>query len=120
MHMFPNKKYFFPRTESDGTMQFHEVSSFEALVLGQYGIAEPAATCLLWNSDVSNACMLVPALAAEKNGARLGHGKGYYDRFLSEYTTLYTCVLVPNFASLPVLPVEPHDVLVCTVYAVGV
>ncbi len=55
--------------------------------------------------------ILVPALAFDKRGHRLGHGKGYYDRFLKELSHAYTIGigLKENF-SQDFLPIEKHDV----------
>ncbi|MGD9014530.1 MAG: 5-formyltetrahydrofolate cyclo-ligase [Candidatus Omnitrophota bacterium] len=54
--------------------------------------------------------VIVPALAFDKNGNRLGRGKGYYDRFLkkiSHYT--YSIGLAFDFQILPSLPVGQDD-----------
>jgi 5-formyltetrahydrofolate cyclo-ligase len=53
--------------------------------------------------------VLVPALAVDGLGNRIGYGKGYYDAFLSE---VKSCKIVPLFAKQVVdgIPSEPHDV----------
>lgn len=51
------------------------------LTPGQYGILEPASMCLVANTSHMD-LTLVPGLAFDRHGWRLGRGKGYYDRLL--------------------------------------
>ncbi len=64
-------------------LRFFGIQSFAELHLGLYGIREPFAVGERLIEDVSNCFCLVPALSADREGYRLGYGKGYYDRFLS-------------------------------------
>ncbi len=57
--------------------------------------------------------VIVPALAFDKNGNRLGRGKGYYDRFLKTVSgRTYSIGLAFDFQILPTLPVEQNDMSV--------
>lgn len=72
-------------TDPDGNMLFYLVSSDSSLKEGMYGIKEPdTSVCDLIYPD-NDTVMLVPALAFDKKGYRLGYGKGYYDRYISQY-----------------------------------
>ncbi|MFM6968226.1 MAG: 5-formyltetrahydrofolate cyclo-ligase [Microbacteriaceae bacterium] len=55
--------------------------------------------------------VFVPAAAVDRNGHRLGWGKGYYDRFLSQLDpTTFVVAVVFDADILADIPVEPHDV----------
>jgi 5-formyltetrahydrofolate cyclo-ligase len=79
----------------------------ERLVAARWGIREPTGDAV----DPSTIdLVVVPGLAFNESGARLGHGKGYYDRFLpTAGRALWVGV---GFAEqlVDVLPLEDHDV----------
>lgn len=55
--------------------------------------------------------VFVPAAAVDRDGRRLGWGKGYYDRFLSQLDpTTFVVAVVFDSDILAEIPVEPHDV----------
>ncbi len=111
MQAFPNKQYYFPRISVvDGSMTFHHVTALSELSTGTFGIQEPEVSAVAWDEDMSTACMFVPALALSREGVRLGHGKGYYDKFLSSRSALSTLCVVPDFAFAEKLPRESHDI----------
>lgn len=75
------KEAYFPRVS--GTMlTFHRILDLDELKPGKFGIPEP---------DSSSPCVspgdldlvLVPGVAFDYSGARIGYGKGYYDRLLA-------------------------------------
>ena len=53
--------------------------------------------------------VIIPGVAFDRQGGRLGYGKGYYDRFL-EQTTAFRLALAFNFQVLEKVPTEKHDV----------
>lgn len=80
------------------------------LAPGAFGVLEPAAAGRKTVKASQLDLVLVPALAFDKQGHRLGHGKGYYDRLLSQLPdTVPTVGLAYDFQLLDRLPVEPHD-----------
>lgn len=79
------KKIAFPiSVTNDCTLDFRTVSSPNELEIGAYGIREPRADAERATLSDRTLC-IVPALAVDTDGYRLGYGKGYYDRFLSAF-----------------------------------
>lgn len=60
-----------------------EINSLSELETGSYGILEPRGTNICGKSEID--IVLVPALAFDRAGCRLGYGGGYYDRFLKDF-----------------------------------
>ena len=56
--------------------------------------------------------IVVPGMAFDAAGHRLGRGKGYYDRFLAQHPGVPTIGLCFDFQLLPEVPAEPHDCLI--------
>ena len=77
---------------------------------GPFGIPEPAVgTAILSPEDIN--CVLVPGIAFDRRGARLGFGKGYYDRFLCRLpATAHVCGLAFSLQVVDHVPDMPHDV----------
>jgi 5-formyltetrahydrofolate cyclo-ligase len=106
------KTVAFPRymaaTESYITCQITDAS--RDLAPGRYGIFEPRSSCAelpLNRLDF----LLVPGVAFDLSGARLGRGKGYFDRLLARALGV-RCGVAFDWQVLPELPTEPHDVRV--------
>ena len=79
------KKIAFPiSVTKDCTLDFRFISSPDELEIGAYGIREPRADAERATLSDRTLC-IVPALAVDTDGYRLGYGKGYYDRFLSTF-----------------------------------
>lgn len=98
------KKIAYPRCNTENcTMTYHIVSSPEELVPDAYGIREPLPSAPVFPSEFppGNALCFVPGLLFDRDGFRLGYGKGYYDRFLSSFPgsrigVIYTDFIVPS------------------------
>lgn len=106
------KKVALPSVEKiKKTMIPRVIDSLETIKPGQYGILEPIATAD--NAvDVNDLdAVIVPGIAFDKQGNRLGRGVGYYDRFLSTLNDRTTTIGIAfDFQIVDRLPVEPHDV----------
>ena len=103
----------YPKTDADtGALSFHFVEQPDAMCGGPLGVCEPsdadpaAATNEL---DV----IVVPALAVDARGHRIGYGAGYYDRALTRFSPPAVAVAVAfDFQLLVELPNTPEDVTV--------
>lgn len=81
---------------------------------GPYGISEPAVEECLRLADLD--LVIVPGVAFDKKGNRLGRGKGYYDRFLARLPQRTASLgLAFDFQILPSLPAQRHDIAVSKV-----
>lgn len=88
--------------------------SREYLTAGAYGTTEPTDACpLLPPEELAGALMLIPGLAFDGAGHRLGYGGGYYDRFLAELRgrDIHPLTVGVCYAAClaPELPRLPHD-----------
>jgi 5-formyltetrahydrofolate cyclo-ligase len=75
---------------------------------GQFGIREPRDSCCKISLNRLD-LILVPGLAFDRIGHRLGRGRGYYDRLLAE-SHVPTCGVAFDQQIVEQIPAEPHDV----------
>jgi len=69
-------------------MEFYLINSIDDLEVATFSVLEPKIEICTKLLNFENSICIVPGLAFDLNGYRLGYGKGYYDRFLSNYTGL--------------------------------
>ena len=89
---------------------FHKINSLSELKVGEYGIPEPAPSAPEIKGGEKTIC-IVPALAYDKDGNRLGYGGGYYDRFLSTYKGI-SILAIYSFLYTDSLPTDEYDMAV--------
>lgn len=70
-------------------MEFYLINSFDDLEEGSFSVLEPVPEKCVLLKKINKAICIVPALAYDKYGYRLGYGKGYYDRFLSAHKNVF-------------------------------
>lgn len=90
-----------------GEMAFLWLDSFDALRPGYFGIEEPAADAPVADDDA--ALVLVPGLAFDRRGHRVGYGGGYYDRWLAAHPGHPTVALCYDFQIVDAIDCEAHD-----------
>jgi 5-formyltetrahydrofolate cyclo-ligase len=97
---------------------WHRWHPSSPLFAGRYGIREPDPQApLLLPGDID--LILVPAVAIDRHGYRLGYGGGYYDRLRADlpWRKIPTIGIVFDFAFVEQLPIDPWDLpldAVCT------
>lgn len=81
------------------------------LTTGRWGLLEPPQPWLPPSALAEAAVVLVPALAVDRRGVRLGRGRGFYDRSLGGREPQALLIAVVRDAELlDELPADPHDV----------
>ncbi len=100
------KRVAFPRCISKGVMKFYYVDSPDELHKGKYGTHEPEENGEKEYAGSVHPLCIVPCLAADRSGYRVGYGGGYYDRFLSSFDGISACVQYEMFVSQDGIPVE--------------
>ncbi len=109
-----NKKVLFPRCDKKThTMQYHMVNSLDELVVDSYGILEPPQDNPIYDvqNEMGGAVCFVPGLVYDRAGYRLGYGKGFYDRYLSQFSGCTIGVVYSDYI-LPEVPRGRFDVTV--------
>ena len=103
------KEVYAPRClDGEGTMGFFQVTSPQELLQGRFGLWEPdPRSCAPWRRREGALC-LVPGIAFDRQGYRLGYGKGYYDRFLASFSGTAAGLCFRELA-LERLPRGPQD-----------
>ena len=99
-----------PVVRDDLTMGWAQFTGERALVTHRWGMQQPTGP--LGNDLPDDIEMVImPALAVDHSGHRLGRGAGYYDRALAapRSTTLLRVVALPSEDLLPDVPHENHD-----------
>lgn len=79
------KKVALPRCGDERQMSFGYIESTDELSPGKFHIPEPPAENRTFTAQDGPSICVVPALAFDKKGFRLGYGGGYYDNFLRNY-----------------------------------
>lgn len=97
--------WVYPRI-SDAGMSFHELEG-RPVVKGTLAWEPPADAPLRTVREISG--FLVPGLAFDRKGFRLGRGKGYYDQYLASFKGIKVGV-IPQTRLFPELPTDAWDV----------
>lgn len=95
-----------PKVIGKGTFQILEIPDFSSLMPGLYHIPEPLTGRTREPGEIDLA--ILPCLACARTGHRLGHGWGFYDRFMAQYTGA-SVALCPPAVLYDEIPLEEHD-----------
>jgi 5-formyltetrahydrofolate cyclo-ligase len=99
----------FPKVAGEH-LEFYQVNQSHQLREGSFGLLEPDPDFCLCVKAAEVDLVLVPGLAFDRRGFRLGRGKGYYDRFLSQPNFKGRALgLFFDLQEVSEVPTEPHD-----------
>lgn len=108
------KKLFLPKIEGD-SMFFYRIESLDDLEEGYKGILEPLGNTEQFDYEAyknTRLLILMPGVAFDIYGNRMGYGKGFYDRFLGDKDILRTYSIGIGYKCQQVeqLPVDEYDI----------
>ncbi len=98
-----------PISLDDGTLNWSSLRSLDDLESGAFGVPEPRPEQHRLLEPANDALVIVPCVAFTPSGHRLGHGRGYFDRFLAQHSGT-TVGLAFETQKIDRLPVEKHDI----------
>lgn len=83
------------------------------MAIGAYGIEEPTGEVFTDYAEID--FIAVPGVAFDRNGNRLGRGKGYYDRLLPHIPSAFKAGICFPFQLVEEVPAEPFDIRMDTI-----
>lgn len=103
-----NKKVAVPKVDGKD-IAFYYISSLSDLAPGYQQILEPTTAKLAYPSD--EICMIMPGLAFDFNGNRLGYGGGFYDRYMERFEDIpyQKIALAYDFQLMDAIPTQLFD-----------
>ncbi|MBW6410463.1 5-formyltetrahydrofolate cyclo-ligase [Clostridium weizhouense] len=105
------KNIYVPRTNyKTKVMEAVKILSLENLIEDKYGILEPTEDESAENPNKFD-LIIMPGVAFDKYGGRMGYGAGYYDRYLEKISKpLNKVALAYNFQVINKVPTDIHDI----------
>jgi len=111
------KRVYLPKSyikDGESLMNFYLIESIKDLKPGFKGIKEPLENInnrfCYEKEENNNILMLVPGVAFDKTGFRIGYGKGFYDNYLQDKKNIIKIGFCFDFQFVEKIPAEIHDV----------
>lgn len=104
------KQCVFPRVINDFEMEFFVVSDMASLKEGYKGIMEPDKSCPIYMADKKSSIMLVPGAVFDRNGGRIGMGKGFYDRYIGSHSIDCLAGICGEYQLENKVPMDKNDI----------
>ncbi|MFI3240172.1 MAG: 5-formyltetrahydrofolate cyclo-ligase [Bacteroidales bacterium] len=103
------KEIYLPRVNGE-QLQLAHYCTPDDLEMGSYSIIEPKKSTIS-SIDINDIeLVILPAMAIDRSGNRLGRGKGYYDRLLHNYTKGCKIGIIYDYQLLDNIPSDKHDI----------
>jgi 5-formyltetrahydrofolate cyclo-ligase len=103
------KTILVPVIDKGGLLLWSRLGSLSEVAPAQFGILEPRPECRRIALPPGDALVIVPGIAFTRDGARIGYGGGYYDRFLGGFAGT-KIALAFELQLADAIPTAPHDV----------
>ena len=106
------KTVFLPKVTGDDTMELRRYTGRDDMHEGAFHILEPSGVTEVVTEGRLLCDILVPGMAFDAQGHRLGRGRGYYDRFLrtmGSHPSVRTIGVCFDFQKVPEVPVDEYD-----------
>lgn len=108
------KKVFCPKcmNRQAGIMEFIQIKSISDLKEGYMGIREPQILddSIIFDGPIEKTLVVVPGVAFDKRGNRIGYKGGYYDRFLFRFPGIRSVALAFTEQLVDEVPYDVHDI----------
>lgn len=105
------RSVYVPRCLARGVMEAAQLDSVATAVNGEYGIRTAPAENPAASPDTLD-LILVPGVAFDEDGRRLGHGAAFYDHFLPKAQQASWVGIAWDMQIVPAVPEEAHDVCI--------
>lgn len=102
------KKVLLPKVKGNDTMELRRYTGCNDLQEGAFHILEPVGERFADDAFVD--VVLVPGVAFDAEGHRLGRGRGYYDRFLVARPEIHKVGVCFDFQKVDEVPVDEYDI----------
>lgn len=110
LERYPEKLWGLPRVTDGEWMRFHHLASADEAIAGVHGIREPDPMVHPVIEESRVDLVLVPGLGFDpRTHARIGRGRGYYDRFLSRFRGGRRPEVIGISFACQLTPLEPED-----------
>ena len=108
------KVLLLPKVLTKERMEFYKIKNLSYLNKSAMGILEPNDLCELYQTEknyIKDALMILPGLAFDLYGGRLGYGGGYYDRYIEKLNgEIILCGAAFECQCMEHVPCQMHDV----------
>lgn len=94
----------------DKELFFYYINSYDELCKGCFGIQEPVEGLEI--AECNDALLIIPGVAFDRKGHRIGYGGGFYDRYLCKHTEHFVMAPAYDFQVFDEILTEAHDISV--------